>query len=165
MSLFDLTEADLNDGKATFNDGDTATLTIAGVAKKIINDNPNALIECVVLDGANAGLKHTIWFSLGSNGGKKALGIFLTSFMTATEAANMSDPNVLINRQFTCKFVGAYKNVRNVKELSQVPQMAAAPVAQQVQQAVQQVVPQTVANPVPTQQAVAAQVELGKSLF
>ena len=123
MSFFEITEQDLQDGKAKFNGGETPTMTIASIQKKDIKGNNTIIIECVVLDGANAGLKYSEFFRIGSDGGKKALGIFLTAFMTAKEAAAMTDPNVLVNKQFSSEFVsdGKYVNMRKVKAISNVP--------------------------------------------
>lgn len=135
MSFFGITENDLNDGKATFNGGDKVEMTIASVVKKVIKENDTIIVECVVTQGPGVGLKYSEFFRIGTAGGKRALGIFLTSFMSAAEAAAMQDPNVLINKKFTCEFVadGAYVNMRKVRMVDAVPTgMAAAPVQQEM---------------------------------
>lgn len=161
MGFFDLTTEDLSDGKAKFNDGDTATLIISAVTKKVINDAPKIIVECIVADGPQVGLKHAEWFSISTAGGKKALGIFLTSFMTAVEAQAMEDPSALINRKFSVKFQGDFKNMRNIKAISDVPVMEPAPVQQPVQQA--QPVQQQIV--IPTGQQIDEAVTMGKNMF
>lgn len=122
--FFGITESDLKDGKAKFNGGDVAEMVISSIVKKEIKGNPTIIVECVVTQGGtNVGLKYAEFFRPSSDGGRKALGIFLTSFMSAQEAAAMQDPNVLINRKFSCKFVadGQYVNMRSVQSVSDVP--------------------------------------------
>lgn len=158
MGFFDLTETDLQDGKAKFSNGDSAVLQITKVVKKEVNDKMKIIVETVVMDGANTGMKHSLWFSVGSEGGRKALGIFLTAFMSAADAATMDDPNVLINRKFSTKFVdnNGFLSERYIKEVSDVPAgipaAPAAPVAQPVPAA-------------PAQTEVAPQPTINKSLF
>ena len=123
--FFGITEDDLKDGKASFNAGDVAEMIISSVVRKNIKGNDTIIFECIVTQGgSNVGLKYSEFFRIGSTGGKKALAIFLTSFLSAQEAAQMQDPNVLINRKFTCAFVadGQYVNMRQVKAVNDVPQ-------------------------------------------
>lgn len=155
--FFGITEQDLADGKAKFNNGDTAEMTIAAVSKKDINNRPKIILDCVVTNGNNAGLKYSEFFGLDSEGGRKALGAFLTSFMSAKEAATLQDPNVLVNKKFSCKFEesNGYVNMRNVRQVTNVPAGMgnAAPSAPAAQTAAIQ----------PEQQSVSP--ELSKSLF
>lgn len=134
MSFFGVTEQDLQDGKAKFSGGETPTLAIASIIKKVIKGNDTIIVECVVMDGTQAGLKYSEFFRTGSSGGKTALGIFLTAFMTAKEAAAMTDPNVLLNKKFSCEFVsdGQYVNMRKVRAVSDVPQAMAQPQQQEM---------------------------------
>jgi len=130
MGFFDLDEKDLSDGKAVFNDGETADLVIGSVQKKDINNIPMVIIESIVVTGKNAGLKYPQFFRMNSDGGKKALGIFLTVFMTPAEAQAMQDPSALINKRYSAKFIerDGYVNMRGVQAVSDVPaEIAVAP--------------------------------------
>jgi len=174
--FFGLTSEDLSNGKATFAAGDEATMSITSIVKKDINGNETIIVENVVMTGANTGLKHGMFFRLTSDGGRAVLGTFLTTFMTAQQVATMTDPSVLINRKFSCKFVDnkGYINEKNFKEVSDVPVMATAqgvPAQQVIQPPTQQPVLQQ-QQPTPLQQQVnqtiaaqPADIALGKSLF
>lgn len=128
MSFFELSESDLNDGTAVFSDGDTATLVISSVAKKEIKGILSIIIESIVTDGKNAGLKYPQFFRLTTSGGKKSLGIFLRAFLTPSELASMQDPNALINRRYTASFIknGEYVNIRGIKAVNDVPESIAS---------------------------------------
>ena len=127
--FFEITEQDLNDGKANFNAGDRAEFMIASIVKKVIKEQPKIIFECVVLSGPQAGMKYSEFFSVGSSGGKKALGVFLKTFMTAKEASQLQDPNVLINKKFTAEFYDkdGRVNMRNTREINDTPQGLAQP--------------------------------------
>ena len=131
MGFFDLTQEDLQDGKAKWNGGETPTLTIASVQKKDVKGTEMIIIESIVVDGTQIGMKEVDFYRPKVKGSMKALGIFLTAFMTAQEAQDCPDPSVLINRKWSCTMVknGEYVNARYVKSVSDVPTAIAQPTA------------------------------------
>lgn len=162
-SFFELTKEDMVDVGPQWQGGETPTFIIAAIEKKVVNDSTKVLVESVVLDGENIGKKYTQWFSIDSTGGRKALGIFITAFMSAEEAASLTDPSVLINRKWTCVMVAndyngkTYINPRYIKAISDVPAGIQQPaptqpalnttVAQPVQQPTVAAAPQPALDP------------------
>ena len=137
MGFFDIQESDMvSNSDVKFKAGEHASFVIAKIVKKVISEKDKVIIETVVIGGDYVGQKKSFWFSTDSEGGRKALGIFLTTFLTAKEASEMEDPNILINRKFECDFIdnNGYVNERNCKEISDVPASMATPQVQSTPQ-------------------------------
>ena len=154
MGFFDLTPEDMSGGKAVFKAKDVAILLISSITRKDINQKNTTIVEFVVVSGDNAGLKHTEFFNMAVEGGRRALVKFLMACLSPTEIQAMNDPSVLINRKVSATFseYKGYINASSWKEVSDVPDQ----VAKQPVQA------QAIVNPVQAQQQ---GLELSKGIF
>lgn len=152
--FFELDATDLDDGKAKFSNGDTATMKVSKVAKKDVKGAQNIIITSVVTNSSNPlnlGKEHTEFYNMTNEYRKKTLGWFLVAFFSPAEVAAMGDANAVIGRSFSCSFTeyNGYVNMdaKSVRQVSEAPQFAAQQPVAQPAQPVQQVV-QPVAQPV-----------------
>ena len=126
-NFFELTSDDLAQTssfeKATFNNGDKPVMKIKRIAKKDVKGRPTIIVDNIVVEGEQTGKDYSMFYAMENAGARKALSIFLTTFMSAQEAAALTDPNSLIGKKFSCTMVetNGYLNPRYFKEESDVP--------------------------------------------
>jgi hypothetical protein len=109
-------------------------MKIKRIAKKDVKGKPTIIVDNIVVEGDQTGKDYSMFYAMENAGARKALSIFLTTFMSAQEAAALSDPNVLIGKKFSCTMIetNGYLNPRYFKEESDVPAgLQVQPTAQQ----------------------------------